>query len=284
MLELPEEQFTYIGRPWDSFSGRLEAVFTELDKTDGQFTLVDVGSCNGYFCLQIAHKYPKSSIIGVEGSVGIGNGSVGTSSPVDICETKAVCTHLRWVKELQLTNCHLAPDVWSYDTICRLVREKFCVDHLLLLSVVHHVDVFSREHNMYWEAGLTHLEGSLDVTAQLLKLATVSIVELPDRPWMAHVYDVYKSQHNFLLAACRRAFGPEGKAQWSLEAVVFENGLNVKNIKTRNKSRQLKKVRNECTFTYRHNQFLKALCIAIPGTVRERSLSYVRRIFLSPVM
>lgn len=171
-LELPQQEFTYIGRPWESFAGRWEAIRGELDKTDGKFTLLDVGSCNGYFCLQAAHGFRNSTIIGVEGSVGIGNGTTGVDSGCasDILDTQAVRTHLKWVKELNLTNCHLAPEVWSYDVICKLVRDGFVVDHLLLLSVIHHMDGFSRDSNRYYEAGYTHLEGTLDLTAKLLQI------------------------------------------------------------------------------------------------------------------
>eukprot|EP00397_Hematodinium_sp_SG-2012_P035088 GEMP01037705.1.p1 GENE.GEMP01037705.1~~GEMP01037705.1.p1 ORF type:complete len:344 (+),score=64.14 GEMP01037705.1:31-1062(+) len=226
MLDLPEKEFTYIGRPWNSFAGRWDGICAELDQTDGNFTLLDVGSCNGYFCLQAAHRFPSSIVIGLEGSVGIGNGTIGADSgnPSDILQTTAVCTHLKWAKELNLTNCHLAPEVWTYETVCRLVANGLVLDHLLLLSVIHHMDRFSCESNRYSEAGFSHLEGTLDLTSKLLQLGYCSYIELPDRPWLAHVYDVYKSQHNFLLAACRRAFGAEGgPIDWALEGPIYNN-------------------------------------------------------------
>merc|ERR1719359_1628249 len=83
-LELPEAEFSYIGRPWVTFTGRWKAIKEALDALtapDGipqEFTLIDVGSNNGYFSLQVAKRFPSAIVIGVEGAVGIGNGSLGT--------------------------------------------------------------------------------------------------------------------------------------------------------------------------------------------------------------
>jgi len=227
MLDLPEEPFTYIGRPWESFAGRFQAISDEIDKDRPEgMSVLDIGSCSGYFCLQIAHRFKDSLVIGLEGSVGIGNGTIGveTGSPNDILLTPAVKTHLQWTQELDLKNCHLAPEAWTYETVCKLHENGLVFDTVLLLSVIHHLDGFSLETNRYLEAGFNHLEGTLDLTAKLLHLGACCYIELPDRPWLNHVYDVYKTQHNFLLAACRRAFGEEGGAvEWSLEGPIYSN-------------------------------------------------------------
>ncbi|CAK0823013.1 unnamed protein product, partial [Prorocentrum cordatum] len=79
-VDLPESEFSYIQRPWSHFLTRWAAMDVELERTFGgrvPFTLMDLGSCNGFFCLQAAQGYPEALVVGVEGSVGIGNGTTG---------------------------------------------------------------------------------------------------------------------------------------------------------------------------------------------------------------
>ncbi|CAJ1350241.1 unnamed protein product, partial [Effrenium voratum] len=129
----------YIDRPWRHFVTRWAAIDAELQKAfgEGGFTLLDLGSCCGFFSLQAAVAYPESWVLGVEGSVGIGNGTTGIAgTQAQIIETKAIQTHLKWIRQLSLSNCMVAPDVWDYKKVCALAAEKrpLC-DVMLLLSV-----------------------------------------------------------------------------------------------------------------------------------------------------
>merc|ERR1719473_2364322 len=86
------------------------------------FSVIDLGSNNGYFALQTAKLFPSAAVIGVEGVVGVGNGSLGSSTTdwQALCGTTAVQTHLRWTQKLKLENCLLAPEVWDFRHIKEL--------------------------------------------------------------------------------------------------------------------------------------------------------------------
>merc|ERR1719253_1724176 len=57
----------------------IEREITARHGLDRDLSLVDLGSNHGYICLRAAMRYRAALAIGVEGSVGHGNGSVGTS-------------------------------------------------------------------------------------------------------------------------------------------------------------------------------------------------------------
>ncbi|CAJ1394684.1 unnamed protein product [Effrenium voratum] len=204
---LPQADFTYIDRPWRHFVTRWAAIDAELQKAfgEGAFTLLDLGSCCGFFSLQAAVAYPESWVLGVEGSVGIGNGTTGIAgTQAQIIETKAIQTHLKWIRQLSLSNCMVAPDVWDYKKVCALAAEKrpLC-DVMLLLSVVHHIDNVSADQ--YAAEQLGQVEGSVQLMANLLKLAPRHFVELPDQPWLQHVYDHFGTGRDFLSAAAEKS-------------------------------------------------------------------------------
>jgi len=182
--------------------------------------MLDMGSCAGFFSLQAAVAYPTAMILGVEGSVGIGNGTIGaTGSEENIISSKGVQTHLRWIQRLNLRNCRVAPDVWDFDKVISLAaKQSYLCDVMLLLSVVHHMDNVSLEQ--YSAKGLTKVEGSLQLMAKLLQLAPRHFVELPDEPWLSHVYERFGTAQHFLRAAAEltgktwRFTGPLVISEW----------------------------------------------------------------------
>jgi hypothetical protein len=203
-VDLPESEFTYIERPWLHFVTRWAAIDVELERCYGEapFTLLDLGSCNGFFSLQAAAGYPEAIVMGIEGSVGIGNGTTGVQGTEDeIVATKAVQTHLQWIEKLNLPNSLVVPEVWDYRRVCQLAAlGKPISDVMLSLSVIHHIDNISTQ--LYSAARLSHVEGTLNLVANLLLLAPRHFVELPDRPWIEHVYVAYGNARAFLQAAC----------------------------------------------------------------------------------
>lgn len=214
LLNLPESEFIYMAgptdRPWQHFVNRWQAIFSQLDKVFGagpqgqQFFAIDIGSCSGFFALQAAHAFPRAEVVGVEGSVGIGNGTMGmegTSRQI-LC-TPAVQTHLKWIGKLGMQNCLVAPEVWDYAYVCDLAARGAPVcDVLFLLSVIHHIDGVSQEQ--YAQKGLSRVEGTVDLIAKLLTIAPRHMIELPDRPWLEWVYNVYPTQRALLDAAVKR--------------------------------------------------------------------------------
>ncbi|CAE8631179.1 unnamed protein product [Polarella glacialis] len=173
IVDLPDAEFTYIERPWSHFVTRWAAIDVELEEAFGeeaQFSVIDLGSCCGFFSLQAAAGYPQAFVIGVEGSVGVGNGTTGVEGTQEqIIETKAIQTHLKWVQKLGMTNCLVAPDVWDYHKVCSLaaIGQPIC-DVMFLLSVVHHVDNVSAEQ--YEADGLGRVEAILKPKIHLLKV------------------------------------------------------------------------------------------------------------------
>eukprot|EP00747_Dinoflagellata_sp_TGD_P187332 gnl/TRDRNA2_/TRDRNA2_44913_c0_seq2.p1 gnl/TRDRNA2_/TRDRNA2_44913_c0~~gnl/TRDRNA2_/TRDRNA2_44913_c0_seq2.p1 ORF type:complete len:428 (+),score=61.16 gnl/TRDRNA2_/TRDRNA2_44913_c0_seq2:42-1325(+) len=204
--KLPPEEFTYIGRPSESFEGRWAAIERVLATCFGNrgFSLLDVGSNHGYFALNTSLRFPQSQVIGIEGSVGIGNGSLGTSTrdAQRLCVTGAVRKHLEWIKILGLKNNFVAPEVWDLDYCQKLCKAGLRADAMLTLSVVHHIDGICQ--NAYASRGLGPVEGSLELIATIMLLADVHILELPDSPWLGHLHNEFKSAGGIIKAALQR--------------------------------------------------------------------------------
>jgi len=229
-LVLPEHEFTYLAgstdRPWSHFIGRWNAMKPHLGQmlkdcdTDRPLRIVDLGSCTGFFSLQAAHHHPEADVVGVEGSIGIGNGTVGmVGSAQQILATDAVQTHIRWIQRLRLTNCFVAPEVWDYTSVCELASHgRPICDVQFLLSVVHHIDGVSVDQ--YAKKGLSRVEGFVDLMGKLLLLAPRHFVELPNRPWLENTYSVYGTQREILEAATKASGvswnfkGPIYTAEW----------------------------------------------------------------------
>jgi len=213
VADLPEMEFTYIERPWLHFLTRWAAIDTEIQRMLGNeapFTLVDLGSCCGFFSLQASAGYPRSLVVGIEGSVGVGNGTTGVEGTKDeIIQTKAVQTHLRWIEKMTLHNCFVSPEVWDYRKVCALAAlgQPIC-DVMLTLSVVHHIDSVSTQQ--YTALRMEHVEGTVSLMAKLLELAPRHFIELPDRPWIEHVHNHFGTARAFLEAATQKT----GR-QWS---------------------------------------------------------------------
>eukprot|EP00928_Gymnodinium_smaydae_P087641 TRINITY_DN71880_c0_g1_i1.p1 TRINITY_DN71880_c0_g1~~TRINITY_DN71880_c0_g1_i1.p1 ORF type:complete len:476 (-),score=82.19 TRINITY_DN71880_c0_g1_i1:214-1545(-) len=232
MLNLPEREFTYLAgstdRPWEHFVGRwrcIRPVLAEIlnrcaGATDKPLRVVDVGSCTGFFSLQAAHQHPEADVVGIEGSVGIGNGGEGRQgSTRAILRTSAVQTHLRWIRRTRMENCFVAPEVWDYDHVCKLASlgRPIC-DAMFLFSVIHHIDGVS--HDQYARAGLTRLQGFIDLLAKILKLSSHHFIELPNDPWLQPAYNAYQTQRGILSAGAKASGidwifrGPIYKAEW----------------------------------------------------------------------
>eukprot|EP00440_Ansanella_granifera_P070384 gb/GFBE01076369.1/.p1 GENE.gb/GFBE01076369.1/~~gb/GFBE01076369.1/.p1 ORF type:complete len:420 (+),score=89.63 gb/GFBE01076369.1/:1-1260(+) len=229
-INLPESDFTYLAgnsdRPFSHFTGRWQGIKPVLDSmlgacaSDRPLRVVDLGSCSGFFALKTAYRHPEADIVAVEGSVGIGNGTVGVQGTVrQILQTDAVQTHLRWIHQLGLTNCFVAPEVWDYRRVCDLAASgRPICDAMFMLSVVHHIDNVSAEQ--YARAGFSRVEGGIDLLAKLLLLSPRHFVELPNPPWMKELYEKYGSARDILEAAAKAtglqwAFkGPVHSAEW----------------------------------------------------------------------
>lgn len=208
-LGLNPAEFTYIGRPAECFEGRWQAiggVLAERFSTGQAFSLIDVGSNHGYFCLQTAAAYPEAFVMGVEGAVGCGNGSLGLSTrdAQRLAVTEACRTHLSWVEKLGLKNCHLAPEVWDLNKILELGQAGLRADVMLTLSVIHHIDGICEAE--YKRLGKSHIEGSLELIAGILRLAHCHIVELPDKPWLDHLRSQFGGDEAVLREAAARAW------------------------------------------------------------------------------
>jgi len=229
-VELPQKEFTYLAanadRPFEHFTGRWQAMKPILAEglskcsTTRPLRVVDLGSCSGFFALKAAHRHPEADVVAVEGSVGIGNGTVGVQGTVrQILQTEAVQTHLRWIQRLRQTNCFLAPEVWDYLHICDLAKagRPIC-DFMFLLSVVHHIDNISVQQ--YTRAGLSRAQGGIDLLAKLLVLSPRHFVELPNEPWMKELFEKYGSARAILEAAAEatglrwKFRGPIFTAEW----------------------------------------------------------------------
>jgi len=213
ILELPEHEFTYVAgkadRPWHHFTGRWKAIQPILAdqlnscSKDRPLRVVDLGSCSGYFALQVASRHPEADVVGIEGSVGIGNGTAGVQGGTQqILSTEAAQTHLRWIQRLKLTNCFIAPEVWDFNSVLELVDRaggRPICDAMFMLSVVHHIDNVSAQQ--YAKAGLSRVDGGLQLLAKLLSLAPRHFVELPNQPWLEALYARFGTARAILQAA-----------------------------------------------------------------------------------
>jgi len=225
-LVLPEREFTYVAgsqdRPWQQFTGRWKAIRPHLERamqaadSDRPLRIVDLGSCTGFFSLQAAHRHPEADVVAIEGSVGVGNGTIGMAGSVrQILSTGAVSTHLRWIQRLNLPNCFVAPEVWDYSRVCDLVSQgRPIADCMFALSVIHHVDNVSLQQ--YERAGLNRVDGAIDLIGKMLLLSPRHFIELPNTPWLQEVYDRFHTQRAVLEAAAL-ASGRE----WSFKGPIY---------------------------------------------------------------
>mmetsp|Transcript_43678 Transcript_43678/g.69357 ORF Transcript_43678/g.69357 Transcript_43678/m.69357 type:complete len:391 (-) Transcript_43678:40-1212(-) len=223
---LPKKDFTYnagrTDRPWNHFTGRWEAIkpiLAEMLAASSNMRplrIVDLGSCNGFFALKAAYRHPEADVVAIEGSVGIGNGTAGLQGTVrQILRTEAVQTHLRWIQKLQLTNCFVAPEVWDYKYVCNLASggRPIC-DAMFSLSVIHHIDNVSAQQ--YIQAGLSRVQGGIDLIAKLLLLSPRHFVELPYQPWLKALFDTYGTAKRILEVAAKAS-----GLQWSFRGPIF---------------------------------------------------------------
>jgi len=87
-----------------------------------------------------------------------------------------------------------------------------------MLSVIHHIDGVSDE--MYANAGLSKVEGIVDLVAKLLSLAPSHFIELPYKPWLAAAFEAFHSARGILEAASKRSqyswnfVGPLHSCDW----------------------------------------------------------------------
>eukprot|EP00971_Amphidinium_carterae_P136705 2708631-Amphidinium_carterae.1 len=137
----------------------------------------------------------------------------------DILQTRAVQTHLRWLKRLRLENCLISPEVWDYDRVMELCAAgKPICDVLLLLSIVHHIEGVAAEQLQ--AAGHSKADGFIVLMSKLLLLARTHFIELPYRPWLESVYEKYGTQRAILGAAADatglawKFTGPIYQADW----------------------------------------------------------------------
>lgn len=257
-LELPENEFRYNAgpkeRPWYHFTGRWQAIQPRLQQicdslaSNRPIRIIDLGSCTGFFALQAAYQHANADVIGVEGSVGIGNGAVGMEGNMRrILATSAVQTHLRWIKRLNLANCLIAPEVWDYVRIMELASQKRPIcDVMFSLSVIHHIDGVSTQQ--FTNAGLSRCQGIISTIVALLSLAPAHFVELPNQPWLQTAYDVYGSQRGIIEAAMKASnyewelIGPLYNAEWfgprDLWLVQVKGGMDTVDLNS-NPFRQL---------------------------------------------
>lgn len=222
-VQLPPSDFVYINRPLDQFVDRWKALYQVIirevatPESGKEFLMCDIGSHTGYFSLNVSQHFPASTVISVEGSVGVGNSDVGrtTADWTKIAETSAIRTHLKWIDTLELENNTIAPEVWRLDRIQGLKRDGFFADVLLLFSVVHHIDGVCEDQ--YKQLGLNPVQGTLKLMRGLFDLANVVVVELANKPWIQHMHDAYPSQQAILAAACQ-----ETGDRWTMQR-VYQN-------------------------------------------------------------
>lgn len=206
-----QDEFGYNGgsvpRPWEHFDGRWKAIGSKLANIFGvgddgmPFRLLDVGSNHGYFSLQAAAQHPRAEVVGIEGSVGVGNGKMGLEGGTDaILGTHGVQTHLHWAGRLGLHNCWVVPEVWDYARVKELTSDGCPIcDVLLLLSVVHHIDRLSAAQ--YAEASMSGLQGFMDLLAKTFILADVVFIELPGQRDLRSAFRTYATPEKILRAA-----------------------------------------------------------------------------------
>eukprot|EP00929_Paragymnodinium_shiwhaense_P064270 TRINITY_DN32184_c0_g1_i1.p1 TRINITY_DN32184_c0_g1~~TRINITY_DN32184_c0_g1_i1.p1 ORF type:complete len:276 (+),score=37.10 TRINITY_DN32184_c0_g1_i1:107-934(+) len=172
--QLPAAEFSYNGRPPSTFEDRWAAIQEVIERRfeiNDAFSIVDLGSNHGYFSLQAARHFRRASVVGVEGSVGHGNGDIGNNLPcrlgqfsqpsaateaaklqeqylTNVVSTSGVVTHLTWIAKLGLQNCMVAPEVWDLKHVVHLQQQGFCADVMLSLAVIHHMNRVGQEKDV----------------------------------------------------------------------------------------------------------------------------------------
>jgi len=79
-----------------------------------------------------------------------------------------------------LTNCKVAPEVWDFDHVVRLRKQAFHADVMLSLAVIHHMNRVGQDKEQS-DRGRFAPENSTQLISELLHLADMHIIELPQR-------------------------------------------------------------------------------------------------------
>jgi len=189
MCDIPladQAGFTYGGRTWQNYAGRWAAIEEELQNWVSRqhlssFSVLDIGSNGGFFSVQTAGVFPQALVIGVEGSVGVGNGNQsapGNLNATSLRETPSIQNHLKWIQKLELQNNVIANEVWDSNHVKGLARHGFSVDVMYLLSVFHWMDLYSRKSGQYASGSTYNVEDSVNFMANILSLARLHFIEL----------------------------------------------------------------------------------------------------------
>merc|ERR1719160_1256800 len=94
-------------------------------------------------------------------------------------------------------------------------------DVLLSLSVVHHIDDYSaKEAGISKSAGdkMRRIEATMEFLSNLLLMAPVHIIELPDRPFLDHLHDMFNNDPRSILEAVCHKTGEK----WEMRK-IYEN-------------------------------------------------------------
>jgi len=220
--------FTYAGRPWEDYLGRWAAMYGEMltwvsesHRAKNNFSVIDLGSNAGFFSIQTAGTFPQAVVIGVEGSVGVGNGGGidGSSGPnSNTCSglrsSLGVQNHLKWIEKLDLANNFIAGEQWDFNRVQELANTGFTVDVMYMLSMFHWMDQYSRKQGQYPHGGAKSVKDdaydTVNLMAQILSLANIHVIELPsfkDQPqYLSHLSKSFNgSEQEFLEAAMRQS-------------------------------------------------------------------------------
>lgn len=239
MCDIPvaeRKSFTYAGRSWENYVHRWDAIRGELQTwasghKGGHFNVVDVGSNRGFFSVQTARAFPQALVIGVEGSVGAGNGNQGASRKVaqkTLDKSAGVENHLKWIQNFDLLNNVIAPEVWGSKRVGQLLETGFTTDVMYLLSVFHWMDKYSREAGQYNHKS-HNTEDTVDFMAKVLSLAQVHFIELPNfrrqRYFPQLKVSFHGSEELFLKAAVQKS----GRAK-TIKEIFSDNFVGVRRI------------------------------------------------------
>lgn len=108
-------------------ASRYEALKPFLDKYKRPFTVLDIGASQGYFSFRIAHDYPQSTCVMIEGNYNTGGGWQTAEQLLDLCRLNTDLSNIVFLKKKI-----------SLDDLKNLAScEHF--DVVLIFNVIHHM-------------------------------------------------------------------------------------------------------------------------------------------------
>ena len=192
-------QVPNVGYRQDDNITRWNYIAPEIDG-DKPISVLEIGSNFGFMSLNVANKYPKSTVYSIEGSFGTGNsGSSRIKDISEIAETEGIAQHVKIKTDLGLSNNIVMCGIVSEEAYDGFSEAGIVFDYQISFSVFH------------WVCDVQRKSSTRELLAKHLAAAKTTFLELPSMEQpnaLKEIYGPHNSVHEAIKACCDEAGMP----------------------------------------------------------------------------